>query len=42
MRKLKHIEVNKVLVGGHEVEARFKLREPDPESMFLNDVIYCL
>lgn len=32
MRKLKHIEVNKVLVGDYEVEARFKFREPDAES----------
>lgn len=32
----------KVLVKGLEVEAGFKFRAPDPESMFLNDVIHCL
>lgn len=32
----------KVLVKGHEVEAGFRFREPDPESIFLNDVIHCL
>lgn len=36
------MEVNKVLVEGHKVEARFKFMESDPEFMFLNNVINCL
>lgn len=41
MRKLKCKEVRD-LTESPGVEAGFAFRDRDPESMFLNDVVYCL